>query len=94
MPPQPELGVDLDAARGPVREYVAQEPVQREIASRFRGFLRNFQDGAGELVYRHRIRDMCTSACAAACVRGLGDGVFMREMRCSVLCRVHVAAAR
>ena len=48
--------------RGPAREWVTQEPVQRKISAIFRKFLRDFTDEHGELVYRQRMRDMVTSA--------------------------------
>ena len=57
----PDLGVDLDNARGPPREYLAQEPVRRAVASQFRAFLRDFTDASGDRVYRGRLRDMCAS---------------------------------
>ena len=57
----PDLGVDLDNARGPPREYLAQEPVRRAVASQFRAFLRDFVDANGDRVYRGRLRDMCAS---------------------------------
>jgi len=58
----PELGVDLDNARGPPREYLAQEPVRRAVAAQFKAFLRGFADPAtGERVYRSRVREMCAS---------------------------------
>ena len=66
QPPQqqdlPELGVDLDNARGPPREYLAQEPVRRAVAAQFKAFLRGFADPVtGERVYRARVREMCAS---------------------------------
>ena len=45
--------------RGHTREWVAQEPIQREIGRRFRNFLDRFKDDNGDLVYRDRIKDMC-----------------------------------
>jgi hypothetical protein len=53
--------------RGPAREWVAQEPVQRKIGAVFRKFLRDFRDASGEYVYRQRMRDMVTSARRPAC---------------------------
>lgn len=60
---QGDVEIDLEEARGPVKEWVAQEPVRREIKRRFSRFLRTWQDDAGEVVYRHRIRDMVRSEC-------------------------------
>ena len=68
-PAQPEVALELDMQRGPAREWVTQEPVQRKISAIFRKFLRDFTDEQGELVYRQRMRDMVTSA---AQVSGLG----------------------
>ena len=60
---QPAVRIDLDAQRGSQKDWIAQEPVQRELATQFRAFLRNFQDDNGDYVYRARLREMCTSAC-------------------------------
>ena len=61
--PQPEVRLDLDQQSGPARVWAAQEPIQREIRHLFRRFLREFASAeSGELVYRQRMRDMCTSA--------------------------------
>ena len=64
---QPEVALELDMQRGPAREWVAQEPVQRKIGAVFRKFLRDFRDASGEYVYRQRMRDMVTSARRPAC---------------------------
>eukprot|EP00884_Botryococcus_braunii_P021098 jgi/Botrbrau1/7672/Bobra.0159s0114.1 len=56
----PELAVDLETARGNLREIVEQEPVQQEIHRRFVRFLQDFRNENGELVYRKRIQDMCS----------------------------------
>ncbi|CAL8466756.1 g6292 [Coccomyxa elongata] len=62
MEPLPEIRLDLDAQAGPARIWVQQEPIQREIAYIFRKFLRDFADETtGELLYKQRMRDMCTS---------------------------------
>lgn len=59
---QPEVRLDLDAQNGPARIWVQQEPIQREIAYLFRKFLKDFADETtGELLYKQRMRDMCTS---------------------------------
>jgi hypothetical protein len=59
---QPEVRLDLDAQNGPARIWVQQEPIQHEIAYLFRKFLKDFADEAtGELLYKQRMRDMCTS---------------------------------
>ncbi|EIE26454.1 MCM-domain-containing protein, partial [Coccomyxa subellipsoidea C-169] len=47
---------------GPARIWVQQEAIQREIGYIFRKFLRDFADETtGELLYKQRMRDMCTS---------------------------------
>ena len=58
---QPAVRIDLDNPRGPAREFIAQEPVQKEIGVQFKDFLRNFRDDKGDLVYKDRLREMCTS---------------------------------
>lgn len=59
--PQGEVEIDLDQARGPLREWIAQEPVQREIRRRFARLLKTFADDNGDAVYRQRVRDMVRS---------------------------------
>ena len=61
--PLPDVGVDLANARGPPREYLAQDPVRRAVAAEFKRFLRTFVEpgGTGERVYRARVRDMCAA---------------------------------
>eukprot|EP00891_Asterochloris_glomerata_P007038 jgi/Astpho2/7038/fgenesh1_pm.00107_%23_26_t len=54
-----ELELPFGEVRGHTREWVAQEPIQREIGRRFRNFLDRFKDDNGDLVYRDRIKDMC-----------------------------------
>lgn len=53
------MEINLDEARGPIREWIAQEPVRREVARRFARLLRTFTDDSGDAVYRQRVRDMC-----------------------------------
>ena len=55
------MHIDLDNPRGAIRDFIAQEPVQREIAAQFKNLLRNYADASGDLIYRDRMRDMCTS---------------------------------
>lgn len=55
---QAPLQVDLDGYEGPVPEFLAQEPVQREVARRFRIFLRTFTDDKGEEVYQSKLRNL------------------------------------
>ncbi|KAL4424005.1 hypothetical protein ABPG75_001306 [Micractinium tetrahymenae] len=54
-----EVEINLDEARGPIREWIAQEPVRREVSRRFARLLRTFIDDSGDAVYRQRVRDMC-----------------------------------
>lgn len=56
---QGEVEINLDEARGPIREWIAQEPVRREVSRRFARLLRTFTDDNGDAVYRQRVRDMC-----------------------------------
>lgn len=56
---QVDVEIDLEAVRGPLKDWVASEPVQREVIRQFKKFLRTFTDDNGELVYRARIQDMC-----------------------------------
>ncbi|GAB4814991.1 hypothetical protein N2152v2_002037 [Parachlorella kessleri] len=53
-----EVEINLDEARGPVKEWILQEPVQREVRRRFARFLRTFQNEDGDYVYRSRVREM------------------------------------
>lgn len=61
--PQGEVEINLDEARGPIREWIAQEPVRREIGRRFARLLKSFTDEGGDHVYRQRVRDMVRSEC-------------------------------
>ena len=58
---QPAVRIDLDNPRGAIRDFIVQEPVQKEISTQFKSFLRNFRDDKDDLVYKDRLRDMCTS---------------------------------
>ena len=55
------MEINLEEHRGPLKEWLALEPVRREVGHRFAHFLRTFQDEAGEAVYRQRIREMARS---------------------------------
>lgn len=59
--PQGEVEINLDEARGPLKEWVLQEAVQREVKRRFARFLRTFTNEDGEQVYRQRVREMVRS---------------------------------
>eukprot|EP00887_Chlorella_sp_A99_P006785 scaffold2.g6785.t1 len=53
-----EVEINLEEQRGPLKEWLAQEPVRREVRRRFARFLRTFQDDGREAVYRQRVREM------------------------------------
>ena len=61
--PQGEVEINLEEARGPLREWIAQEPVRREVRRRFARLLKTFTDESGDYVYRQRVRDMVRSEC-------------------------------
>jgi hypothetical protein len=74
--------INLEEARGPIREWIAQEPVRREIRRRFARLLKTFQDENGDSVYKQRVRDMvrsewararaCPLLCSMPCLRCVG----------------------
>eukprot|EP01125_Pyxidicula_operculata_P005863 TRINITY_DN2050_c0_g5_i1.p1 TRINITY_DN2050_c0_g5~~TRINITY_DN2050_c0_g5_i1.p1 ORF type:complete len:930 (-),score=221.70 TRINITY_DN2050_c0_g5_i1:43-2832(-) len=55
-----EAAFDISKYNCPLREWLIQAPVQREVKRRFRKFLRDFTDGNGTLRYVERIRTMCS----------------------------------
>ena len=67
-----EVEINLDEARGPVKEWILQEPVQREVRRRFARFLRTFQNEDGDYVYRSRVREMARSELWVGAVVGRG----------------------
>jgi hypothetical protein len=90
--------IDLEQARGPVREWVAQEPVRREVRRRFARFLRAFQDEGGDYVYRQRVRDMSRSehsmppvfllpGCLAADAPGVCSAWLLPPPACLAACQ-------
>lgn len=77
---QGEVEINLDEARGPIREWIAQEPVRREIGRRFARLLKSFADEHGDLVYKQRVRDMVRSeSCLAAWPGWMGAGAWERR---------------
>lgn len=62
---QGEVEINLEEARGPIREWIAQEPVRREIGRRFAKLLKTFVDENGDHVYKQRVRDMVRSELAS-----------------------------
>ena len=73
------MEINLEEARGPIREWIAQEPVRREIRRRFARLLKTFQDENGDSVYKQRVRDMVRSEWARARARA-------RPLLCSMPC--------
>lgn len=53
-----EVEINLEEHRGPIKDWIAQEAVQREVKRQFARFLRSFADENGDIVYRQRIREM------------------------------------
>jgi DNA replication licensing factor MCM2 len=56
-----DVAINLEEPRGPVKEFIAQDAVRREIQRQFRRFLLNHADDAGDAVYAQRLRDMVRS---------------------------------
>jgi len=50
----------FEPARGSVADWVANEPIAREVKRRFQAFLRTFRDDKGDAIYEQRIRKMVT----------------------------------
>jgi DNA replication licensing factor MCM2 len=53
-----EVEINLEEYRGPIKEWIVRDAVQREIKRQFSRFLKTFTDANGDLVYRQRIREM------------------------------------
>lgn len=53
-----DVAINLEEPRGPVKDFIAEEAVQREIKRQFRKFLLQFTDDHGDAVYAQRLRDM------------------------------------
>jgi DNA replication licensing factor MCM2 len=60
-----DVAINLDEPRGPVKEFIAQEAVRREVKRQFRRFLLQHVDDAGDAVYAQRLRDMVRSNAAS-----------------------------
>lgn len=58
---EPDVVINLEEPRGPVREFIAQEAVRREVKRQFRRFLLHYVDENGESTYSQRLRDMVRS---------------------------------
>jgi DNA replication licensing factor MCM2 len=62
---EPDVAINLEEPRGPIKEFLAQEAVRREVKRQFRRFLLNHTDEAGDVVYTQRLRDMVrANACS------------------------------
>lgn len=62
---EPDVAINLEEPRGPVREFIAEEAVRREIKRQFRRFLLQHTDDVGDTVYAQRLRDMVRSNTAS-----------------------------
>ena len=56
---QHENMVNLEDFDGPLREWLDEDRVRREIQNRFRHFITGFTDNSGNAVYPERIKEMC-----------------------------------
>ena len=56
---QHENVVNLEDFDGPLREWLDEDRVRREIQNRFRHFLTGFTDNSGNAVYPMEIKQMC-----------------------------------
>lgn len=54
-----DIPLKLEEFTGPLREWLQNEPVRREVAKRFRNFLHHFTDHSSETVYNTTIAHMC-----------------------------------
>lgn len=54
-------GVNEISYTGPLREWIVLDGPRREIARRYRNFLRTYVDEHGHNVYIERIKTMCAS---------------------------------
>lgn len=55
---EPDVAINLEEPRGPVKDFIAEEAVRREIKRQFRRFLLQFADENGDAIYAQRLRDM------------------------------------
>ena len=62
---EPDVAINLEEPRGPVREFLAQDAVRREVKRQFKKFLMQYTDDSGDFVYTQRVRDMVrANACS------------------------------
>ena len=70
---QVEVGFKLEDQQGPAAEWIALDPVQRDIKRKFRKMLLGFQtDKDGPRHYMDAIKRMCRGAYALARLRSKG----------------------
>jgi len=55
---EPDVAINLEEPRGPVKDFIAEEAVRREIKRQFKRFLLQFTDDNGDAIYAQRLRDM------------------------------------
>jgi predicted N-acyltransferase len=56
---QDDEHVALEDRKGPLREWIVLDANRREIARRYRTFLRTYVDRHGRNIYAERIKAMC-----------------------------------
>ena len=54
------MEINLEAQRGPTRDWISQDTIKRAIARDFRNFLLSFEDDKGDQVYQGRLAEMCS----------------------------------
>ena len=55
--------IRIEEFDGPLREWLAQAKVERQVKKRFARFLNQFPAGEAAKVYPRRINELCSSAC-------------------------------
>lgn len=56
---QQENLVNLEDFDGPLREWLDEDRVRREIKNRFKNFLTSFSDTSGMAIYPNKVKQMC-----------------------------------
>ncbi|GMH34362.1 hypothetical protein BSKO_02196 [Bryopsis sp. KO-2023] len=80
-----ELLVSLEDIRGKARDWIGQERISKEIAARFRKFLRNFKDeNTGEFVYRNRLWKMIQESKRSLDVDYIHMGLYLPSKQIAV----------
>ena len=83
LPPQVDVDIDIKHYHGPLRDWIAEERVSREVKKRFLKFLRTFTDESGELVYVQRVTDMCRGT-LVPCWHSLSGSRYLQAILCAV----------